>query len=98
MEKTDLAVLDDIYETILERKRNPRNDSYVCSLLNHEKGFDRILEKIVEESAETIIAAKNGRTDEIVYESCDLLFHLMIMLAEKDIKLNQLIDELKNRQ
>jgi len=93
-----MDVLDEVYAVICDRKENPKAGSYVNSLLSGPKGLDRILEKIGEEAAEVIIAAKNGKEREIVSESADLLFHLMIMLAAKDIPLNMVREELERRR
>jgi len=60
--------------------------------------LDKILKKIGEEASETIIAAKNDLKEEIVYEVSDLLYHLMVMLVEKNITLEQIAEELKNRR
>jgi phosphoribosyl-ATP pyrophosphohydrolase len=91
-------VLDEIYSVILDRKANPKAGSYVASLFNDPKGLDKVLEKIGEEATEVIIAAKNGGEKEIVGESADLLFHLMIMLAAKDIPLEKVREEFARRR
>lgn len=91
-------ILDEVFSVILERREKPKAGSYVASLFNDPKGLDKILEKIGEEASEVIIAAKNGREKEIVSESADLIFHLMIMLAAKDIPLNMVREELERRR
>jgi len=91
-------VFDEIFSVILDRKENPKAGSYVASLFNDPKGLDKMLEKIGEEATEVIIAAKNGREKEIVSESADLLFHLMIMLAAKDIPLDKVREEFARRR
>ncbi|AEH61751.1 phosphoribosyl-ATP diphosphatase [Methanosalsum zhilinae DSM 4017] len=98
MSASNIEVLDEIYEIIMSRKREPVQHSYVCSLLNHGKGTDKILEKLGEETVETIIAAKNGIREDIIYESCDLIFHLMVMLAAYDIELKEITEELSSRK
>ena len=60
--------------------------------------MDKILEKVGEEAVEVILAAKNKDHDEIIYESSDLIFHLLVMLAANDVKLDDLVLELKKRQ
>ncbi|NOR46855.1 MAG: phosphoribosyl-ATP diphosphatase, partial [Methanosarcinaceae archaeon] len=77
---------------------NPVVGSYVCSLLDHRKGMDKILEKVGEETVEVILAAKNKDHDEIIYESSDLLFHLLVMLVANNIKLEDLASELEKRR
>jgi phosphoribosyl-ATP pyrophosphohydrolase len=94
----DLSIIQEVYDVIVDRKRNPREGSYVCSLLNDAKGKDRILEKIGEESSELIIAAKNGDKKEITHESVDLIFHTLILTAVSDIPLQDLLDEFKRRR
>ncbi len=91
--------LSDIFsqlENVLEaRKASDAKDSYVAFL--YERGIDQILKKIGEESAETIIAAKNGHKDAIIYEVADLLFHLLVLLRQKDISFQEIGDELARR-
>ena len=94
----DLSILNEIYDVIQDRRNNPVEKSYVCSLLNHDKGIDKILEKIGEESVETVLAVKNKNHEDIVYESSDLIFHLLVMLAANDIELSEIADELRKRR
>jgi len=98
MPDTDLSVLNEIYDVIMDRKNNPVEGSYVCSLLNHRKGMDKILEKVGEETVEVILSVKNGSHEEIVYESSDLLFHLLVMLAATGVELDDIATELKKRR
>ncbi|AFD00229.1 phosphoribosyl-ATP pyrophosphatase [Methanocella conradii HZ254] len=93
-----MDVLDEVFSVVRDRVRNPREDSYVSSLLSDPKGLDRVLEKIGEESFEVVIAAKNGRDGEIVAESADLIFHLMVMLAVKGISLDDVRAEFARRR
>ncbi|MFP4655009.1 MAG: phosphoribosyl-ATP diphosphatase [Methanohalobium sp.] len=94
----DLSILNEIYDIIQDRRNNPVENSYVCSLLNHDKGIDKVLEKLGEESVETVLAVKNKNHEDIVYESSDLMFHLLIMLAANGIELSEIADELRNRR
>ena len=87
--------LEALYEVILGRKEQKQEGSYTCYLF--EKGLDKILKKVGEESAETIIAAKNGDAQETVMEISDLLYHLMVMMAAQDIPLDDVMAELKKR-
>jgi phosphoribosyl-ATP pyrophosphohydrolase len=98
MPDTDLSILNEIYDVILERKNTPTENSYVSSLLTHRKGIDKILEKVGEEAVETILAVKGDKKEEIIYESADLLFHLLVMLAAKDVSLEEMAEELKKRR
>lgn len=89
------GVLDRVYETILDRKRSPAAGSYVASLF--KAGQDAILKKVTEESGETILAAKGGKRDEIVHESADLLFHLLVALGYHEIPPAEIYQELARR-
>ena len=88
-------VLADLYQVVLDRKEHPMEGSYTCCLF--EKGLDKILKKVGEESAETIIAAKNDVPQDTVGEICDLIYHLMVMMAEKEIPLEDVLAELQKR-
>jgi phosphoribosyl-ATP pyrophosphohydrolase/phosphoribosyl-AMP cyclohydrolase len=89
------GVLDRVYETILDRKRSPTADSYVASLF--KAGQDKILKKVTEESGEAILASKSGNRDEIVHESADLLFHLLVTLGYHEIPPTEIYQELARR-
>jgi phosphoribosyl-ATP pyrophosphohydrolase len=93
-----MDVLDEVYDVIQDRRAHPKEGSYVTSLYADKKGIDKVLEKIGEESTEVILAAKNGGEKEIVYESADLIFHLMVMLAANDIPFQKIRDELQRRR
>ncbi|MBI5482970.1 MAG: phosphoribosyl-ATP diphosphatase [Deltaproteobacteria bacterium] len=88
-------ILDAVYQVILDRKANPGEASYTSSLM--QKGIDKILKKIGEEATEVVIAAKGGTRDEIVYETTDLVFHLLVMLGYHDIPPSAVYDELQRR-
>ncbi len=87
--------LKEMYRVILDRKRTPMEGSYTCYLF--EKGLDKILKKVGEESAETIIAAKNGIQAETVGEINDLFYHVLVMMAELDIPLEAVLEEMTRR-
>lgn len=93
----DLSVLNTVYKIIEERSRMQPEGSYVCSLLNDPKGINKILEKVGEETTETIIAVKDGNKEEIVYETSDLLFHLLVMLFECGVTPDDISAELARR-
>ncbi|WP_297456905.1 bifunctional phosphoribosyl-AMP cyclohydrolase/phosphoribosyl-ATP diphosphatase HisIE [Persephonella sp.] len=84
-----------LYEKVLERKTTKPEGSYVAKLF--EKGSDKIIQKVGEEAIETVIALKNKDKDEIVYETADLIFHLIIALADTGIKLEDIQEELLRR-
>jgi phosphoribosyl-ATP pyrophosphohydrolase len=91
----DDKVLNALYETVLNRRDNKKEGSYTCYLF--EKGLDKILKKVGEECSETIIAAKNGDNSETVYEISDLIYHLMVMMVEQGIELDDVLKELDKR-
>jgi len=81
-------VLHGLYEVVLDRKAHPQEGSYTCYLFR--EGVDKILKKCGEECAEVIIAAKNGKNDETAGEICDLLYHLLVLMAEQGLPLEQI--------
>lgn len=87
--------LELLYNVILNRKAQKQEGSYTCYLF--DKGLDKILKKVGEECAETIIAAKNGDNGETVMEVSDLLYHLMVMMAQQGIALDDVLAELEKR-
>ena len=91
----DSDVLRSLYQVVLDRKAHPQEGSYTCYLF--DKGLDKILKKVGEECAETIIAAKNDSPADTVGEISDLIYHLMVMMAEKDIPLDDVLAELDRR-
>ena len=88
-------VLQQLAEILEQRKQQSADQSYVASL--YAKGLDHILKKIGEEATETVIAAKDGDKDKIIYETADLWFHCMVMLADQGLGPDQVISELQRR-
>jgi phosphoribosyl-ATP pyrophosphohydrolase/phosphoribosyl-AMP cyclohydrolase len=88
-------VLQNLYALIESRKREKPKGSYTTYLF--DQGLDKILKKVGEESAETIIAAKNDDRDALVKESSDLLYHLVVLLVERGLSLGEVRDELVSR-
>lgn len=88
-------VLNELYAVVADRKVNPEEGSYTCYLF--EKGLDKILKKVGEECAETIIAAKNGDNEELKNEISDLLYHLVVMMNERGLALEEVLGELDAR-
>ncbi len=88
-------MIQELARTIHDRKVNPKEGSYTNYLF--EKGLDKILKKMGEECAETIIAAKNPDDGEVVYETADLLYHLLVMLEARDVSLEDVFRELEKR-
>lgn len=87
--------LQALYQVVLDRKTNPQEGSYTCYLF--EQGIDKICKKVGEESAETIIAAKNGVQADTVGEISDLIYHLMVLMAQQEIPLDAVLSELDRR-
>ena len=90
---------DDILARLMavleSRKDGDPSSSYVAKL--YDQGIDTILKKIGEESAETIIAAKSGDKEQIIYEIADLWFHSLVLLAQQNLTAQQVLDELDRR-
>ncbi|MBZ4665083.1 bifunctional phosphoribosyl-AMP cyclohydrolase/phosphoribosyl-ATP diphosphatase HisIE [Mahella sp.] len=88
--------LAELYDVIVDRKNNPKEGSYTDYLF--EKGIDKILKKVGEESAEVIIAAKNGVYDEVRWEVADLFYHVLVLLVQQGMTLDDIYAELKGRR
>ncbi len=84
-----------LYALIKGRKTDKKEGSYTTYLF--EQGIDKILKKVGEECTEVIIAGKGGDRAETVFEIADLVYHLLVLMAEEDIKISDVIDELKVR-
>ena len=93
--KISATIFEQVYKIILERKQNPPDNSYVASLM--EKGTDFILKKIGEESAEVILATKNENREEQIHEITDLWFHMLVLMGQQGISLNEISQELEDR-
>lgn len=89
-------ILDRLADLLEQRKSADPATSYVAKL--YAKGMDSILKKVGEEATETVLAAKGGKKEEIVYETADLWFHTLVMLAKADIKPQEILDELARRE
>ena len=92
---TGPGILYELYNVISDRKVKMPEKSYTTYLF--DKGLDKILKKVGEESAEVIIAAKNRDQSELVYETSDLLYHLLVLLVEQGVELEDIFSELKSR-
>ena len=75
--------LQTVYETILDRRDHPSENSYTRYLF--DQGIDKMLKKVGEESAEVLIAAKNGANEDTIGEIADLTYHLLVLMAEQGI-------------
>ena len=90
-----LQVFEEVFDVIKDRKVHPKEGSYTNYLF--DKGIDKILKKLGEEATEIVIAAKNPNPNEIKYEISDFLYHMMVLMAEKDITWEEITTELANR-
>lgn len=90
-----LQVFEEVFDVILDRKRHPKEGSYTNYLF--DKGIDKILKKLGEEATEIVIAAKNPNPNEVKYEISDFLYHMMVLMAEKDVTWEDITTELANR-
>ena len=84
----------ELYKVILDRKTNPMENSYTNYLFN--EGIDKILKKVGEEASEVIIGAKNS-PEELIYESSDLIYHLLVLLVNEGVTLGDVYEELTKR-
>ena len=88
--------LEELYAIIKGRKETPKEGSYTNYLF--DKGLDKILKKIGEEATEVVIAAKNEDPRELVYETADVLYHLLVLLVEKGVSYEAILEELASRE
>ena len=94
-ESNPMRVFEDVYNVILDRKKNPKEGSYTNYLF--DKGIDKILKKVWEEATEIVIAAKNPDPQEVKYEISDFLYHVMVLMAEKGVSWKEITKELSRR-
>lgn len=94
-EPNPMRVFEDVYNVILDRKKNPKEGSYTNYLF--DKGIDKILKKVGEEATEIVIAAKNPDPQEVKYEISDFLYHVMVLMAEKGVSWKEITKELSRR-
>ena len=90
------GALEGLYQVVQERKGEKREGSYTCYLF--EQGLDKILKKCGEECSEVIIAAKNGKNEDTANEICDLIYHLLVMMVESGIPLEDVEKILAERR
>ncbi len=94
-ENNPYRIMEGVFSVILDRKEHPKEGSYTNYLF--DKGIDKILKKVGEEAAEIIIAAKNPDKEEVKYEIADLLYHVMVLMAQKGVSLKEIMTELSRR-
>lgn len=95
MSKDEIQFLYDLERLLIERKKELPKGSYSTRLF--KKGIDKIAQKVGEEAVETIIASKNKKNSEVVNETADLFYHLLVLLVERDIPLDTVIQEMMLR-
>lgn len=88
--------LEELYKTIVSRKTELPKGSYVASLFKGDE--DRIIQKVGEEATEVVIAAKNTSKERLVSEMADLLFHTLVLLVDRGINLEEVMEELEKRK
>ncbi len=91
----DARIIERIFEVIVDRIENPTEKSYVSKL--NTKGEDAVLQKIGEETTELVLAVKANRPEEIVHEATDILFFILVLLAQKNLKLQEIFKQLEHR-
>lgn len=87
--------LNKLAQVLEERKNAQADSSYVAKL--YSKGLDAILKKIGEEATETVMAAKDGEAEKVIYEIADLWFHTLVLLKHMNLEPQQVLDELERR-
>ncbi len=90
-----MDVLNELSKVLVDRKGQPPDVSYVSKL--YSKGLDAILKKIGEEATETVMAAKDGDKQKIIYEVADLWFHSLVLLAYEELGPEHVLAELERR-
>lgn len=88
--------LERLYKLIEDRKHNPKEGSYTNYLF--DKGLDKVLKKVGEESSEVIIGAKNENKNEVVYEISDLVYHVLVLMVYLNLNIEDIKEELKYRE
>jgi len=91
----DAKIVERIFEVVVDRIKNPTEESYVSRLT--AKGEDVVLQKIGEETIELVLATKDNSPGEIIHEATDILFHILLLLAQRGFELRGLFEELENR-
>ncbi|MBW8011122.1 MAG: phosphoribosyl-ATP diphosphatase [Chloroflexi bacterium] len=88
-------MINELFTIIEDRKRNPKEGSYTNYLF--ESGQDRIVQKVGEEAIELVLAASNQSDNRLIEEAADLIYHLLVLLAYKEITLEDIENELESR-
>jgi len=91
-----MDILKELYDVVLDRKANPTEGSYTNYLL--DKGTEKIAKKVGEEAVEVAIAAAKEDREEIIGEISDVIYHVLVLMADQDISLKDIEEELKSRR
>ncbi len=91
-----MDILKELYDVVLDRKANPTEGSYTNYLLG--KGTEKIAKKVGEEAVEVAIAAAKEDREEIIGEISDVIYHVLVLMADQDISLKDIEEELKSRR
>ena len=96
MSSKKIDVLGRLFDTIVSRSGDDPSKSYTARLIS--EGKEKCIEKLKEESLETVVAAEQDDVKQIIYESADLIYHLLVLLKKFDITPDQVYEELENRE
>ncbi|MEF8777628.1 MAG: phosphoribosyl-ATP diphosphatase [Natronomonas sp.] len=96
-DEIDDEILDELFAVIESRKAELPEDSYTASLFTHKKGENAVLEKLGEETTELVLAAKDDDAEELAHEAADIVYHLLVLLSMKEMTLEDLREELRER-
>ncbi len=91
-------ILDELFAVVESRREELPEGSYTASLFTHEKGENAVLEKLGEETAELLLAAKDDDREALAHEAADIVYHLLVLLAMKGMDLEDLRRELRERR
>lgn len=94
--KVETEILDEVFAVIEDRRESPKQTSYVSGLL--AKGEPEVIRKFGEEADELGVAAKGDEKAKIIHEAADVIFHLMVLLAAKGVRLDEIMEELRRRR
>ncbi|MDD1695050.1 MAG: phosphoribosyl-ATP diphosphatase [Methanoregula sp.] len=94
----DPRIIAELWTVICDRADNPKEGSYTTRLMTDEKGIDKVLEKVGEESTEFILAVKNNVPERTASEAADLLFHMLVALRAAGVDLSDVMAELEHRR
>lgn len=95
-ENKETDILEELYSLLEDRKENPKEGSYTNYLF--KEGLDKILKKVGEETSEVIIGAKNKSKKELVYEISDLVYHLLVLMVNENVSIDDIKNELAGRR